>query len=67
MGHTTGTLRAGEIRFYRGFKGMLLIGRVRNNNPIEARISPTAVTPLAGAIPCAPRHRARLRFVLQPT
>ena len=26
MGHTTGTLGAEEIRFYRGLKGMLLIG-----------------------------------------
>jgi hypothetical protein len=28
IGHTTGTQDAGEIRFYRGLRGVLLIGRV---------------------------------------
>ena len=28
MGHTTGTPGAGEIRFYRGLRGVLLMGRV---------------------------------------
>lgn len=32
MGHTTDTLDAGEIRFYRGSRGVLLIGRLSGCN-----------------------------------
>jgi hypothetical protein len=66
IGHTTGTPDTGNIWFYWGVRDVLLIRRLSSNDPVGGWIWPIPITLLAGEIPCAPRHRARLRFVLEP-